>query len=336
MKINKFLFILFLIICSCTKKQENINHKPTANFNYDDEIASFNFYSTSLDADKDVLSFSWKCDWDSVHFNDSFSAAPSIDLPDLVESKNINIKLVVSDGYLSDSISKSIVLPKTRLIRKYGLGRILEKSQSSDVSYYWYLDQMNTGEYSGINCGPTSVTMAIKWVNENFNKTPQDARITYRPTGGWWYTSDIINYLNTYLVNNKTIPINDIQSLCTELDLGNIAILCLDMYYIRSQIFDKWHIDKFYKASSKGWGHFIVIKGYRVVDNETFFESYDPYSWGIRYANDTLKGLNRYYRTEDLDSAVVNWWNYAIIVSRSTLKSAGGIDVNTIEHKPGK
>jgi hypothetical protein len=336
MQKQKLFFIIFLIIFSCTKKQEGINHKPTASFNYFDRLESFIFYSTSSDEDNDSLTYIWKSDWDSIHFTDSHSASPSIVLPVLSESKTINVKLIVSDGNLSDSISKFVELPKSTLERKYGLGRILEASHSNDVSYSWYLDQMNTGIFSGINCGPTSVTMAIKWVNADFTMTPQDARNTYRSSGGWWYTSDIINYLNSFMVNNKIIPIVDVQTLTSELDLGNIAILCLDMYYIRNQVNTKWHIDKFYTASKKGWGHFIVIKGYKVVDNEKFFESYDPYSMGLKYPNDTLKGLNRYYRTEDLDSAVINWWNYAIIVSRSTFKSAGGLDVNSIEDKPGK
>jgi hypothetical protein len=329
-------FILFMLILSCTKKEENINHKPKADFNYNDEIVRFHFNSTSEDEDNDTLTYFWKCDWDSVHFNNVHSAAPDIALPELTESKKVSIKLVVSDGNLSDSISKIIDFPKATLERKYGLGKIVEDFHANDVSYNWYLDQMNTGTYSGINCGPTSATMAIKWVNAGFTKTPQDARNTYRSTGGWWYTDDITNYLTSYQVNNTVIQINDIKSLSDELDLGNIAILCLDMYYIRKEINPAWHTDKFYKTSNTGWGHFIVIKGYKVVDNETFYEAYDPYSMGIKYVNDTLKGLNRYYRAEDLSDATSKWWGYAIIISRNTFKSARGVDVNTIEHMPGR
>jgi hypothetical protein len=54
--------------------------------------------------------------------------------------------------------------------------------------------------------------------------------------------------------------------LRAELDKGNIAILCLDMYFIRDETKGRWHVDKFYPTANTGWGHFIVVKGYRMVD----------------------------------------------------------------------
>ena len=42
-----------------------------------------------------------------------------------------------------------------------------------------------------------------KWLSKkDFNKTSEDARNTYRSTGGWWYTDDIINYL---AINNLKV-----------------------------------------------------------------------------------------------------------------------------------
>ena len=326
---------MILVISSCSKDEEKTNHKPVAAFSYSDEIDAYFLNNHSTDADGDVLTYQWSSDWDSINFNNSNDANPIINLPELTESKPINIKLVVNDGHLSDSVINKITLPKSTIERLYGLGIDLEGAHDNNVNYYWYLDQMNTGTYSNVNCGPTSVTMAIKWVNGDFTKTPLDARNTYRSGGGWWYTDDVVNYLNNYSVNNKTILIIDISALKNEIDVGNIAILCLDMYYIRNQVKAKWHIDKFYVTNKKGWGHFIVIKGYKIVDDETYFESYDPYSMGMKYKNDTLKGLDRYYRSADLDSAVLNWWNYAIIVSKNSLKSAQGVDITTIKHMPG-
>ena len=78
------------------------------------------------------------------------------------------------------------------------------------------------------------------------------------------------------------------------------------------------------------------IKGYKIVDNEVYYQAYDPFSFGVKYKSDTLKGLDRYYRSEDLDSAVINWWNFAIIVSKSQSKgSNSGVDVNKLIHKTG-
>ena len=314
-----------------------MNHRPSADFTYTDEIDHIALEDGSKDIDDDILKLSWISMCDTIKIISSNSSSTHIQLPKLKDSATVKIGLVVSDGYLADSIFKNITLPKYTLERIYGLGKNLYEGHSNNVNYDWYYDQLNSGIYYYNNCGPASVTMAIKWVDENFNKTPEDARNTYPCNGGWWYTKDIINYLNQYSVNNYTINIDHIDSIQSQINSGNIVILCLDMYYIRSQANDNWHVDKFYTTWPKGWGHFIVMKGYKIVDGEAYYEAYDPYSYGVKYSNDTLKGVNRYYRSEDLDSAVINWWSYAIIVSKNKLKSAiNGVDVSKIIHKPGR
>ena len=78
------------------------------------------------------------------------------------------------------------------------------------------------------------------------------------------------------------------------------------------------------------------MKGYKIVDDEVYYEVYDPNSFGMRYDNDTLKGINRYYRSEDLNNAVNDNWPYAIIVSKSQSKGLNsGVDVNKLIHKTG-
>jgi hypothetical protein len=334
MKFFKFFSIIFLIILSCSK--EIVNQKLNADFTYTDEIDQIVLHNDSKDANGNLLMPSWISMCDTIKIISPNSSSAYFNFPNLINATQLKIKLVVRDGQSSDSILKNITLPKPTLERNYGLGINLNTGHSNNVNYNWYYDQKNSGSFAGINCGPSSVTMAIKWTNANFNKTPEDARNTYRSNGGWWYTNDIINYLNQYSINNCTISINQIDLIQGQINSGNIVILCLDMYYIRNQVKDKWHIDKFYSTNNKGWGHFIIVKGYKIVDDKVYYEAYDPYSNGMKYCNDTLKGVNRYYRSQDLDSAVVNWWSYAIIVSKSKLKSANlGVDVSKIIHKPG-
>lgn len=334
MKYFKFSSIIFLIILSCSK--ENVNQRLKADFTYTDEIDQIVLHDDSKDADGGLLKPSWISMCDTIKIISPNSSSAYFNFPKLLNATQLKIKLVVHDGQSSDSILKNITLPKPTLERNYGLGINLNTGHSNNVNYNWYYDQVKSGSFANVNCGPSSVTMAIKWTNANFNKTPEDARNTYRSSGGWWYTSDIINYLNQYSINNCTISINQIDLIQGQINSGNVVILCLDMYYIRNQAKDKWHTDKFYSANNKGWGHFIVVKGYKIVDDKVYYEAYDPYSYGMKYSNDTLKGVNRYYRSQDLDSAVVNWWSYAIIVSKSKLKSANlGVDVSKIIHKSG-
>lgn len=333
------LTIVFLLLASCSKENDEvaINSNPKADFKFSDEIDHFTLTSNAISPNGDVLTYKWVSFCDTVKIANPNLCNTYFNLPSLKTSQQLNIKFVVSNGYSSDFIVKTITLPPKSIERVYGLGCVLEKGQSNNVNHAWYYDQGNTGPYSNVNCGPTSVTMAIKWANANFNKTPEDARKTYRPTGGWWYTSDIINYLNGHSIANYIINIDHINTIQSQLDLGNIAILCLDMYYIRAQKQEKWHVDKFYNTPNTGWGHFIVIKGYKIVDNKVYYEAYDPYSYGKKYWDGSIKGENRYYRSEDLNNAVLNWWKYAIIVSKNKSKfSYSSVVISKIKHKPGR
>jgi hypothetical protein len=83
---------------------------------------------------------------------------------------------------------------------------------------------------------------------------------------------------------------------------------------------DERRVDRYY-SSSTGTGHFIIIKGYRKVGGMVYFEVYDPWSWGAVYSTGELKGIDRYYRAEDLYTATSIWWNNAIVISPKGTKS---------------
>jgi hypothetical protein len=207
----------------------------------------------------------------------------------------------------------------------WGLGGFLKSTCSNDRGYEWYHDQANTGLYSSNNCGPASTTMAAKWSDPAFTKTPADARAAYRPSGGWWYTPDIDNYLTDnriphYFTGLSSSVAGTQQIIRTLLDDQLIVILCLDMYYIQPEMGTDRRVDKFYTANTTGWGHFIVVKGYKIVDDKFYFEVYDPYSFGKVYTDNVLKGRNRYYKTNDIFNATSKWWNFAIVITPKNSK----------------
>jgi hypothetical protein len=334
---KKYLFLsiaLITLISSC--KKEEINYPPVAVISYIVKSGTIELHGEkSTDPENNLVDYHWITDANDVLIKDSNKSIAYFEVPQLTVDKTIKITLIVGDGQFQDSSAISIAFLANNNIRIWGLGSILKSTQSNNRAYEWYLDQMNTGTFSDINCGPTSATMAIKWFNQNFTGTPQDARNAYRPQGGWWYTSDIINYLKDNGVNNSTIRLDSINILKGEINMGNIVILCLDTYYISYCAESEFRRDKFYSTSSIGSGHFIVIKGYKQVDNLTYYEAYDPGSYGRKYLDNSLKGKDRYYKSNDLDVATNNWWNYAIVVSKGTLKSKS-IDNSTIIHMPGK
>jgi hypothetical protein len=199
----------------------------------------------------------------------------------------------------------------------WGLGTQLIANTSLDKTYSWYIDQYTTGTYWDVNCGPTSATMAIKWADPTFSKTVVDARNTYRSTGGWWYTTDVANYLNLDGINWQYTSLSDgYQTMMKYLDQGDILILCLDNYYLTYNSNPVQHVGKFYTVSAPGSGHFIVIKGYKNVNNNIYFDAYDPWSIGATYSDGSgLKGLDRYYTSANLSQATAVWWDYAIIIA---------------------
>jgi hypothetical protein len=110
------------------------------------------------------------------------------------------------------------------------------------------------------------------------------------------------------------------------------------MYYVDFNRDAEYHLDKFYETVNAGWGHFIVVKGYKVVDGKVFFETYDPYSLSRSYVTGGLKGKDRYYSSANLATATATWWPYAIIVEPRGTPGGGrkGVDIDRIVHMPGR
>jgi hypothetical protein len=235
--------------------------------------------------------------------------------------------------------------------------KVIEKevSLSNNRTYEWYMDQKETGQFNNVNCGPTATTMTIKWADATCTLSPEMGRQKYRSEGGWWYTTDIIDYLDDNNIPNHLIALpksilRTSDAIIEELKLENIVILCVDMYYIRFESDKTKRVDKFYKTSTKDWGHFLVVKGYKIEGGETYFEVYDPNSWGSKYADTTLKGKDRFYRDEDIFKATNIWWQYAIVISEKDAPAASQrssspayksstykyIDKNSIVHQKGR
>jgi hypothetical protein len=328
-------FAALLLLQGCSSDEEKpVNPPAVPEITYADDLDHITLYAS----EDPSISYQWTTTSPDIDIEEADQPVAYFKLPAGENEKQASVVLTVKNKGGSNEAVKDITVPGLTAVRAYGLGKVLGEEHSNSVDYNWYYDQQNTGTHSLINCGPTSVTMAIKWFDEDFTGTPLDARNTYRSGGGWWYTSDIINYLNLYDVNNYTIALSNINVVKDEIDDGNIVILCLDMYYVTYMEGPSYfHYNKFYKTNAKDWGHFIVIKGYKKVDGKLYFEVYDPYSLGEKYADGSFKGKDRYYLSSDLDFATHIWWDYAIVVTREG--SSGGrrkVDVDGIIHKPGR
>jgi hypothetical protein len=195
----------------------------------------------------------------------------------------------------------------------WGLGTYQTEYVANNKPYNWYIDQGNTGSDANNNCGPSCTVMALKWLRSNYQGTVEDARKVIPAKGGWWYTSDIENYLKYNNVTTYSVQkgVNE-TSLKNQIRQGNIVILCINAGLLPYNSNSEQRVGRFYTYDS---GHFIIIKGYRVVDGNTYFEAYDPNSWNATYSDGQLKGKDRYYLSRNLVNAASSWWDYAIVIS---------------------
>jgi hypothetical protein len=204
-------------------------------------------------------------------------------------------------------------LYEAQYLSSWGLGAVEESYYHQDRPYEWYIDQADTGAASGANCGPSSVTMAIKWYDQSFTNTAEDARdwsYSWR-SNGWWYTSDIINYLNLYSIPNTTSSYTDENQLQGLISEGKLVILCIDTGYITQNLNSVARIDRFYAYAD---GHFLVVKGARTVSGSILLEVYDPNNWHAAYTDGTPKGRNRHFKGSELTQAIQTWWDNIIVV----------------------
>lgn len=200
-------------------------------------------------------------------------------------------------------------------LQYFGIAGSLVAENSLNKAYDFYLDQMDGSAYQSVNCGPTVSTMALKWGNQNFAGTPAGARGRIPENGGWWYTNDIQKYLSDNGMQSVIDTIDNVASVVkSRIDAGNLVILCLDMNYVPYDPVYNQHIQKFYQTTP-GWGHFLLVKGYKQTNTNFYLEIYDPNSNHLVYSgvdNSQLKGKDRYYNSIGINQATLNWWPYYI------------------------
>jgi hypothetical protein len=187
----------------------------------------------------------------------------------------------------------------------------IPQSMSNERPYNWYIDQGDTGTYSGNNCGPSASVMAGLWQDEDFEYTPQEARGEFRSSGGWWFTDDIKDFFKKHNVSYEVDDFDGSHELIETLQEGNIILLCIDTSYIEDKDDTDSYFGKFYNYDG---GHFLIVKGYTYIEGILYFEVYDSNCWGETYSDGSPKGKGRLYAFDDLEEAIEVWWdNYFII-----------------------
>lgn len=205
------------------------------------------------------------------------------------------------------------------LFPKWGLGQKQTESVSNDRNYDWYIDQTNTGKYSTTNCGPTAAIMAIKWVNKDFSKNVAETRAEFNKrygTTSGWDDIDLERCLRENGIRCSAEFETSEKGLKEYIKKGYIAIVNVDMQYFTKQNDPEKRVGRIV-GSGQAY-HYMLIKGYKVVDNKLYFEAYDPDSNGLKYIDGSYKGKDRYYLGSELVTAINKYKSSFILIDGST------------------
>ncbi len=188
------------------------------------------------------------------------------------------------------------------------------------------------------NCGPIAALMARKFSTHQFsvsnlNQSISKARYTVKPVlnqnddeehgitnfdsrssssdSSWWRTSDIKAYFNKNAVKHYSINLTHSttqseQALINELNKGNIMIVNLNMNDMPHS-FGKVGKPYFTFPIPGGWGHYLVVVGYKQVNNTLVFETHDSFS---------KSGKNRMFKASNLVRAVKRYNPQVVVVQK--------------------
>ena len=165
----------------------------------------------------------------------------------------------------------------------------------------------HTGKYSDGNCGPTSMAMILKWLDPNSTATGESLRDEIPNDGDWWTTNIFDSYFESNNMNIEDALYKSPETITDLLNNGDIVLVCIKMGEISpNRNPNSSNIGRFYGFDG---GHFLLIKGYRIVDGKLYYEVYDPNNWDMKYDNGEPMGKDRLYLATEMDKAITTWWS---------------------------
>ena len=202
----------------------------------------------------------------------------------------------------------------------WGLGTNVTEAVSNNRDYDWYVDQFNTGKSNYVNCGPTSIEMAMRWVKKDPCITAEEIRNKYLQEESFGMKLDTMAYcLTDNNITNRYLRDISADGFKNELNAGNIIIVGISTGYISYNMVNEERVGRYFDGDGP---HYVVIKGYKVVDDKLYFETYDPFSWNTKYIDGTYIGKDRYYSADELVEAAKDYFkidvsaDWAVVVEK--------------------
>lgn len=191
---------------------------------------------------------------------------------------------------------------KSRMLSKWGLGKIEQEHISSNRDYDWYLGDKNKGVHQDRNCAFIGAAMAMKWYDSTIDADIAELRQRYKSDGGGLYLDEVSEVLRDYNIGHYISRGNNPELLKRHIREGRIILIGIDMSHISHNRIMEERVGSFYKHFLY---HMVIIKGYRIVDDNLYFEIYDTSHHGYqRYKDRTYKAIDRYYLSEEVVKAL--------------------------------
>ena len=168
------------------------------------------------------------------------------------------------------------------------------------------------------------MAMALKWLDP-IKYT--DVTVRKLAGNGPFTALSFDIYLSQRQIPYKLIALtSEAIDITEQIDKGNLVVMLPDFAAIPYNQLRYQYTNRIYPTFETyipTTGHWIVVKGYKKVDNELYFETYDPYSKGERYENGEPKGKNRYYNSTYIMSSLnrANGWKYAFVFTKGQVNT---------------
>lgn len=225
--------------------------------------------------------------------------------PKKTNSNKILLIFLVSIILISAIAIGNYVRPKnrhSRMLNNWGLGKVETEYVSNDRDYTWYLGDKNKEPYLTENYSIVAAAMAAKWYDRSIDLDVRDIREEYKPEGGRLSTLEVFKILEDYNVNSEMVNGVSIDSFKKHLKDGAILLVTLNMEKVEHNRMLEERVGNFYKGYSD---EMLLIKGYRIVDENLFFEIYDPnIGHHQKFKNHSYKAVDRYYDNNELMNAI--------------------------------
>ncbi len=163
------------------------------------------------------------------------------------------------------------------------------------------------------NCGPIAALMLSNYFKKTASSPNLLAKISYarkisqvnKNSNRWWRIGDVKKYFSHEKIKHKSVTFQNKYTITNQLDKNGIVLINVNMNNLsRGKEIGKPY---FTFPFPGGWGHFLVIVGYKKVGNKLLFEVHDSY---------VRNGNNRLYDADEIQFALNRYNPEILIVKR--------------------